>query len=94
MDMAEDSEGDEVEVDGDLASEEALLPGLMLVWEGEDCRDVVISSAEPRGCLFHRATPLMANPGVRLTMKEWPIRELCRMVMPGYPWEQIRMLRR
>jgi hypothetical protein len=31
MDMADDSEGDEAEVDGDLASGEALLPGLMLV---------------------------------------------------------------
>jgi hypothetical protein len=94
MDMAEDSEGEEVEVGGDLASEEALLPGLMLVWEGEDCRDVAISSAELRGCPSHRVTPPMADPGARPTMKKWPIRELCRMGMPGYLWEQIRMVRR
>jgi hypothetical protein len=27
---------------GGFVSEEALLPGLMLVWEEEDCRDAVI----------------------------------------------------
>jgi hypothetical protein len=94
MDMVEDSEGEEGEADGDSASGEALLPGLMWVWEGEGCRDVDIPSAELRGCLFHRVTPLMADPGIRHTMKEWRIRELCRMVMPGYLWEQVRMLRR
>lgn len=31
MDMVEDSEGEEAEVDGDLVSEGALLPGLMWV---------------------------------------------------------------
>jgi hypothetical protein len=44
MDMVEDLE--EGEEDGDSVSEEALLLGLMLAWEGEDCRDVVISSVE------------------------------------------------
>jgi hypothetical protein len=39
MDMVEDLE----EGDGDLVSEEALPLGLMLAWEEEDCRDVVIS---------------------------------------------------
>jgi len=38
-DMVEDLEGG----DGDLASEEALPPGLLLAWEEEDCRDVAIS---------------------------------------------------
>ena len=94
MDMADDSEREEAEVDGDLASEEALLPGLMLVWEREDCRDVAISSVELRGCLFHRVTRLMVDHGARLSMREWPIRELCRTGMPGDLWEQIRMLRR
>jgi hypothetical protein len=42
-DMVKDSEGEEGEVGGDLASEEALLPGPMSVWEEEDCRDVDIS---------------------------------------------------
>ena len=37
--MVEDLE----EGDGDLAFEEALLPGLMLAWEEEDCRGVGIS---------------------------------------------------
>jgi hypothetical protein len=40
MDMVEDL----AEVDGDLALEEALLPGLMLAWDGEGCPDVDISS--------------------------------------------------
>jgi hypothetical protein len=39
MDMVEDLE----EGDGDSVLEEALPPGLMLAWEEEDCRDVVIS---------------------------------------------------
>ena len=41
--MAEDLEEGGVEVDGDLVSEGALLPGLMSVWEGEDCQGVDIS---------------------------------------------------
>jgi len=44
MDMAEDSGGE----DGGLVSGEALLPGLMLAWEEEDCRDVATSSMELR----------------------------------------------
>ena len=44
MDMVEDLE--EGEGDGDSVSEEALLLGLMLAWEGEDYLVVVISSAE------------------------------------------------
>ena len=94
MDAVEEPEGDEVEADGALVSGEALLPGPMLVWEGEDCRDVAIFSVQLRGCLFHRVTRLMVDPGASLTMKEWPIRELCRMGMPGDLWGQIRMLRR
>jgi len=39
--MVEDLE--EGEADGDLVSEGALLPGLMWVWEGEDCPDAGIS---------------------------------------------------
>jgi hypothetical protein len=41
--MVEDLEEGEGEVDGDSVSEGVLLPGLMLVWEGEDCQDVDIS---------------------------------------------------
>jgi hypothetical protein len=33
---------DLAEGDGDSVSGEALLPGLMLVWEEEDCRGAVI----------------------------------------------------
>ena len=45
MDLVEDSV-----LDGGWASalEEALLPGLMLAWEEEDCRDVATSSMELR----------------------------------------------
>jgi hypothetical protein len=39
MDMVEDLAGE----DGDLALEEALLPGLLLVWDEEGCLDVAIS---------------------------------------------------
>ena len=92
MDMVEDME--EGEGDGDSVSEELLLPGLMLAWEGEDCRDVVISSVELQECLPRRVIPLMVTLGVRLIMKECPIRELCHMVMLGHLWEQIPMLRR
>jgi hypothetical protein len=91
MDMVEDLE--EGEVDGDLALEEALPPGLMLVWEEEVCRDVVISSVELRECLPRRLIPLMIALGLCL-MEEQLIRELCHMVMPGHLWEQILMLRR
>ncbi len=50
MDMVEDLGGE----DGDLALEEALPPGLMLVWEEEGCLDVAISSVELREHLLGR----------------------------------------
>jgi hypothetical protein len=53
----------EGEGDGDLVSEEALLPGLMSVWEGEGCRDADISSAELRESLSRRVIPLMVMQG-------------------------------
>jgi hypothetical protein len=93
MDMVEDLDEGE-EVDGDSVSEEALLPGLMLAWEEEDCRDVVISSAELRECLSHPLIPLTVALGLRLIMEEWFIRELCHMVMLEHLWEPIPMLRR
>jgi hypothetical protein len=96
--MVEDSEGEELEADGDLASEEALLPGPMSVWEEEDCRDVGISSAEPQECLSRRLTVLMAVLGVRLIMEKWLIPKLCRIVMLERLWgecqEQTPMLHR
>ena len=96
MDMVEDLE--EGEVDGDLASEEALPPGLMLAWEGEDCRDVAISSVELRECLSHQLIPLMVDLGLCLIMGEQLIRELCHMVMLEHLWgqcqEPVPMLRR
>jgi hypothetical protein len=48
--MVEDSE----DGDGDLASEEALLLGLLLVEEGGDYLVVVISSVELQECLSGR----------------------------------------
>jgi hypothetical protein len=87
MDMVEDL--DEGEGDGDSVSEEALLPGLMLAWEEEDCRDVAISSAaEPQECPSHRLTLLMAPLGLYPIMEEWLTRELCHMVMPEHLWGQ------
>ena len=59
--MVEDLE--EGEADGDLVSEGVLLPGLMSVWEEEDCRDVDTSSAEPRECLSPRVIALTVMPG-------------------------------
>ncbi len=64
MDMVEDLEKE----DGDSVSEEALLPGLMLAGEEEDCQDVVISSVEPQECLPSRIILLMAALGLRLIM--------------------------
>jgi len=90
--MVEDLE--EGEVDGDSVSEGALLPGLMWVWEGEDCRGAATSSAELRECLSRRVIPLMVTLGVRLIIQEWPIRDLCHMVMRGHLWERIPMLNR
>jgi hypothetical protein len=58
--MVEDLE--EGEVDGDLVSEGVLLPGLMSVWEGEDCPDADISSAELPEHLSRRVIPLMVMP--------------------------------
>jgi hypothetical protein len=84
MDMVEDLE----EGDGDSVLEEALLPGLMLAEEGEDCLGVAISSVELRGCPPHRVIPLMVALGLCL-MEEQLIRELCHMaVMLGHLWEQ------
>jgi hypothetical protein len=94
MDMVEDLE----EGDGDSVSEEALLPGLMLAWEEEDCRDVDISSVELQECLHRRVILLMAALGLRLIMEKWLILGLRHMVMPEHLWgqcqEQIPMLRR
>ena len=83
MDMVEDLGGE----DGDSALEEALLPGLMLAWEEEDCLDVAISSVELRECLSRRLIPLMVALGLCL-MEEQLIRELCHMVMPEHLWGQ------
>jgi len=98
MDMVEDLAEEEEEEDGDSALEEALLPGLMLAEEGEDCLGVAISSVELRECLSHRVIPLMAALGLRLIMEEWLIRELCHMIMAEHLWGQCRepipMLRR
>ena len=95
MDMVEDlEEGEgEGEVDGDLALGEAPLPGLMLAWEEEDCRDVVISSVELRRCPPRRVIPLMVALGLCL-MEEQLILKLCHMVMPEHPWGPIPMLRK
>jgi hypothetical protein len=90
MDMVEDLGGE----DGGLAFEGALPPGLTLAWGGEDCRDVAISSVELQECLSHQLIPLTVALGLCLTMEEWLIQELCRMVMLGHLWEQIPMLRR
>ena len=90
MDMVEDLGGE----DGDLASEEALHLGLILVWEEEGCLDVAISSVELRECLSRRPIPLMVALGLCLIMEEWLIRELCHMVMLEHLWGPIPMLRR
>jgi hypothetical protein len=94
MDMVEDLE----EVDGDLVLEEALLPGLMLAWEEEDCRDVGISSVGLQECLPRLVILLMVALGLRLIMEKQLIRELRHMVILEHQWaqcqEQIPMLRR
>ena len=90
MDMVEDLGGE----DGDLALEEALPLGLILVWEEEGCLDVAISSVELRECLSRRPIPLMVALGLCLIMEEWLIRELCHMVMLEHLWGPIPMLRR
>ena len=94
MDMVEDLE----EGDGDSVLEEALLPGLMLEEEGEDCLDVAISSVELRRCPPRRVIiPLMVALGLCL-MEEQLILKLCHMVMPEHLWgqcqEPIPMLRK
>jgi hypothetical protein len=84
MDMVGDLAEEE---DGVSALEEALPPGLMLAWEGEDCLDVAISSVVLRGCPPRRVT-LMVALGQCL-MGEQLIRELCHMVMLDHLlWEQ------
>jgi len=94
--MVEDLE--EGEGDGDSVSEEALLPGLMLAWEGEDYLVVVISSVELQECLSHQLIPLTVALGLCLIMEGWLIRELCHMVMLEHLWgqcqEPVPMLRR
>ena len=88
MDMVEEVAEEE---DGDSVSEEALLPGLMLAEEGEDCLGVAISSVELRECLSHRPIPLMAALGLCPIMEEGLIRELCHMVlMLEHLWGQCR----
>ena len=57
------------EGDGDLASEEALPPGLSLAEEGEDCPGVAIFSVELQECLSHRLIPLMVALGLCLIME-------------------------
>jgi hypothetical protein len=92
--MVEDSEVAE-EGDGDLVSEEVLLPGLMLVWEEEAYQGVVIFLVELRECLQRLVTFLMVIPGMCLIMEKWLIRgETYHIVMPGRLWEQIPILRR
>ena len=83
MDMVEDLE----DGDGDLASAEALPPGLLLAGEEEDYLVAVISSVELRECLPHRVTPLMVVLGLCL-MEEQLILKLCHMVMPEHLWGQ------
>ena len=83
MDMVEDLGGE----DGDLALEEALPPGLILVWEEEGCLDVAISSVELQGCPPRRVIPLMVALGLCL-MEEQLILKLCHMVMPEHLWGQ------
>jgi len=89
MDMVEDL-GEE---DGDLALEEALLPGLLLVWEEEDCLAVVISSVKLWECPSRRLILLTIDPGLCL-MEEQLILKLCHMVIPEHPWGPIPMLRK
>ena len=74
MDSAED--WDEAEEAGDLVSEEALLPGLTLVWEREDYPGAAISSAEPRERLSHRFIRRIMIPGLRLMTEGQLILEL------------------
>jgi len=60
MDMVEDLEKEKG--DGDSVSEEALLRGLMLAWEEEDCRDAVISSGRDAGMPVPPAYPSCGSP--------------------------------
>ncbi len=65
----------DLEAAGDLASEEALPPGLMLAWEGEDSPDVGISwdlyrQLTRRGCRQDKRHILtMAEPGLHPLME-------------------------
>jgi len=77
------------EEDGDSVLEEALPLGLMWVWGGEDCLDVVITSAELQERLSRQVTLLMVALGLRLIMEGLLIRELCHMVvMLEHLWEE------
>ncbi len=60
MDMVEEVAEEE---DGVSALEEALPPGLILVWEEEDCRDVAISSVGAAGMPVPPAYPSYGSPG-------------------------------
>ena len=76
------------EEDGDSVLEEALPLGLMWVWGGEDCPDVVITSAELQEHLSRQVTLLMVALGLCL-MEGLLIRELCNMVvMLEHLWEE------
>lgn len=69
----------DLEVAGDLASEEALPPGLMLAWEGEDSPDAGISwelcrQLTHRGCRQGKRHILtMAEPGRHPLMEGQPL---------------------
>jgi hypothetical protein len=69
----------DLEVAGDLASEEALPPGLMLAWEGEDSPDAGISwelcrQLTHRGCRQGKRHILtMAEPGRHPLMRGQPL---------------------
>jgi hypothetical protein len=69
----------DLEAAGDLALEEALPPGLMLVWEGEDSPDAGISwelcrQLTHRGCRQGKRHILtMAEPGRHPLMRGQPL---------------------
>ncbi len=57
----------------DLDFGEALPPGLMLVWEGEDCRGVGTSSVEQRVYLGHGQRPKLKPIGKQCRQDKHPI---------------------
>ena len=66
--MVEDLEEGEGDWDGDSVSGETLPLGLMLAWEEEDCRGVVISSVELGEHLSGRAMDMSLTTGVPLCL--------------------------